>query len=362
MEHQVPDASATPDERDPLRELLLLAGPRPAAPAHRTQRVRGVVREAWQETLRVRRRQRQALFAAAVATAAVLAIVAHRVYLRNPSRPPGSITVVATLEAATGPVSLTESTGSHEKAEVTLEPERRTARHPIHQGTVLRTPGGTRAALRLSSGVSLRLDEATTVHLEKDDDVALEAGAVYVDAGDERSSQRQPVKIRTPYGIARDIGTRFEVRRLSSALRVRVRDGIVRLEQERRSHEVRRGTELVASRGGEVTRRAIPLQGALWEWVSRAAPPANIEGKPLSAFLEWVEREGGWRVQYADAELADTAATIIVHGSIDGLTPEESLDVVLATCGLTHRIEDGSIVISSSQPSRGRGPREEPQR
>ncbi|MPY89741.1 MAG: hypothetical protein GEU99_17695 [Luteitalea sp.] len=355
MEHQVPETNAMSDERDPLHELLRLAGPRPAVPADRSARVRLAVRDRWHDTVRVRRRQRQGLFAAAVLAAAALMIVATRVTLRPPARPPAATpaAVIASVEAATGPFSLTEHTGRQDEAEVTLDPGNRLSSHPIHQGALVRTPAGTRAAIRLHGGVALRLDEATTVQLENDEDVVLEAGAVYVDTGDEGSSPRQRVEIRTPYGIARDVGTRFEVRRLASGVRVRVRDGLVRLQQETRCHEVRRGTELVTSSAGEVTRRTIPLQGVLWDWVSRAAPPANIEGKPLTAFLDWVEREGGWHVRFADASLARTAATTIVHGSIDGLTLEESLDVVLAACGLAHRIEGGSVVISSSRALRG---------
>jgi hypothetical protein len=40
----------------------------------------------------------------------------------------------------------------------------------------------------------------------------------------------------------------------------------------------------------------------------------------------------------------------VLHGSIEGLTPEQSLGVVLPGCGLAHRIDGGALRIEPAAP------------
>ena len=75
------------------------------------------------------------------------------------------------------------------------------------------------------------------------------------------------------------------------------------------------------------------------------APPLEIEGVALSAFLERIAREHGWDVRYRDAALAREATTIVLHGSVNGLSPREALDVAIATSGLQHRLENGELTV-----------------
>jgi hypothetical protein len=53
-------------------------------------------------------------------------------------------------------------------------------------------------------------------------------------------------------------------------------------------------------------------------------------------------------VRFENDTLAAAASTIIINGSVDGLTPEEALRSVLATCGLTHRIDGTVVTITGS--------------
>ena len=79
-------------------------------------------------------------------------------------------------------------------------------------------------------------------------------------------------------GVARDIGTRFEVRFNGSALRVRVRDGLVRLSQSRQSHDAGPGDELTLDGKGIVVRRLVPVYGASWAWAVALARPFESGG------------------------------------------------------------------------------------
>lgn len=422
--------------RDLLGDLLRAAGPRQPAPAERALRVRAAVHEEWRDMLRTRLRHRRQLLgvAALLATAAAVVLTTRGSLPGRVVAPPPPAAIIATLEA--GSARLGGGAGAADPAARGGAAARDAGRPlavgaAITAGSVIRTPDGAHAALRLGGGTALRLDERTTVVIESDHELRLEAGALYADTGDAlAASTHMPLRIQTPYGIVRDIGTRFEIRLLppvaagagassgppsssasgsgsalatastgtsgddsaagrgraadgqasagtgagsgtnasaqragaargavadtdpaiqGAAVRVRVRDGAVRVDRGDRADTAQRGVELTAGATGRAAHRAIPLHGAEWDWVTRAAPPANIEGATLARVLDWVERESGRHIRFAEAGLAATAATTIVHGSVEGLTPEESLGAVLATCGLRFRIQGEDIVIASNQ-------------
>jgi ferric-dicitrate binding protein FerR (iron transport regulator) len=231
-------------------------------------------------------------------------------------------------------------------------------------GSTITTSNGT-LAMSFTSGVHLRLDASTTVRVESATDLAIERGAVYVDSGNARPAVDllpgtpaprpagiPPISVHTTSGIVRDIGTRFEVRLVGAGIRIRVRDGQVRLTDEHGA-DVRAdaGEELFSRPDGSdrsINRRPIAAAGSEWEWVERAAPPFSMEGKTLGELLDWVSREGAWTVTFADRGFSQSARATVIHGRPDqlkGMTVAEVLDVVLRTCGLRHRIDHDRVVI-----------------
>jgi hypothetical protein len=94
--------------------------------------------------------------------------------------------------------------------------------------------------------------------------------------------------------------------------------------------------------------------GADWDWIVRAVRTPPIEGRSLAEFLAWVEREGGRQIRFRDRALERSAATTIVYGAIDGLSVEEALSVVLPTCGLAHRTDNGTVLIFAADEPRSR--------
>jgi ferric-dicitrate binding protein FerR (iron transport regulator) len=313
---------------DRLEELLQLSGPRPEPPVDRFERARAAAHAAWQAELQARRRRtaiRTALFG--LAAAAVLVLVVARA--RRVDAPPAPGAVVATVEAISGPTRLDGSL---------LAPG-----DEIRGNAAVRTERGGRATLRLANGVELRLDAGTEVRFPAAAAVALDRGGIFVDTGAAGAARR--VEIRTSAGIARDVGTAFEVRMVADAMRVRVRGGLVNLESGGAIHQAGRAVELMADRSG-VARRVVPLTGPDWSWVALAAAAFDVDGKTLAAFLDWAAREGGWSVTLADEALRKSASTIVLRGSIDGLTPAQALETILPTCGLTHRIEGDRLVVS----------------
>src|SRR5918999_87599 len=152
--------------------------------------------------------------------------------------------------------------------------------------------------------------------------------------------------------VIRDIGTRYEVRLSDQELRVRVRDGRVEVSSAFGMREADRGGQLRVTSSGILSGRA-PTSGADWDWIVRATPPPQLEGRPLPEFLAWAEREGGRPIRFADPALERANAATIVYGAIEGLTVEEALDVVLPSCGLA-RLTDGNVItIVAADDGRG---------
>ncbi len=323
-------------EDDEVADLLRLAGPRHMPPEERRARVRGSVRAEWQQAVQ-RHRGRRLKAWAGVALASAAACVLVFFYTVPRSITPPVLLTLGSIERVVGDASL-----MHASAKERIEKLKVGGSVPSEG--VIRTGADGIVGLRLANGTSVRLDSSTELRLLDNTRLALEQGAVYVDSGSDAGSE---VEVLTPMGTARDIGTRFEVRLVGPVLRVRVRDGRVRLDAGGLAAEAVAGWELTRSGGGEIARRAIALSGADWDWAARAAAPFPIEGQSLGAFLQWIEREGGWRMKFADPVLERSASRVILHGSIEGLTPADALNVVLPTCGLTHRRSGDTVIVET---------------
>jgi hypothetical protein len=222
-------------------------------------------------------------------------------------------------------------------------------------------PSGRRGflALRLANGAAVRIDDRARVRIASASTLELRQGALYVDSGNGEGSRRggNTVEVLTRFGVVHEVGTQFEVRVENAAegsLRVRVREGAVRLQQNEAAHTAQAGEEITLLAAGILERRAVETAGEVWSWVLAAAPALDIENVSLRTYLEWVARETGWRVRYADTELESEAATILLHGTIEGLRPDESVTVVLPGSGLGHRIEGGVLRVFRLRPAKTR--------
>lgn len=344
-ENHEPTAEAGSEE-DVVGRLLHLAGPRPAAAENVFQQVREVAHAAWRAKVHAhaarRRARRRAYGQLAIAATLVLALGASFLLWQKSGGGVGRQEPVAMVAALHGEAWLLPA-----GQEAAGEPLRLGG--AISAGAKLATGPEGRLALHLASGGTARLDRGSRLVLTTATTVtttvlALERGAVYLDSGDGPGK----LEVRTPLGVARDVGTQFEMRLLDDGLHLQVREGAVELEHRGTTHAAPAGTALTLSADGSLERHAAASHGEGWDWILDVSPGFELEGRTVAELLGWVVRETGWQLTWADDGARQKAALSVAHGSIAGLAPGEALDVVLPGSGLTHRIEDGRLVVASA--------------
>ena len=209
---------------------------------------------------------------------------------QGPARALAPAQPLATIEALSGAARLMSS--SERAGRTGVVAGRATA---FERETAWTRPGGGLAALRLASGASVRIDRGTRLRLMSETTMMLGRGD-HLRRFRQRAAGDRPLEVRTPLGVARDIGTRFEVRFDGSALRVRVRDGLVRLTQSRQSHDAKSGGRADARWKGP--RRAAPrarCMGQSWAWADALANPFESGGAIVcvSSWTGSLERMAG---------------------------------------------------------------------
>lgn len=328
------------DPGDFAESLLRAAGPRPQPDEQLTREVATAVHEHWRTVLATRRRpgrSRRVWAAAAIAAAAMLLLWVSG-GIRGPNRAGRTTTPLGTVELVSGAAWLRSPAAREDARPAPID-------GAIGRGWVTETGADGHLALRLQGGAQVRLDVDTVARWSSAASVSLERGGLYVDSGDRSSSV--PITVRTPTTVARELGTRFEVRFDGARSLLRVREGGVAFRTPRTRATARRGDELTWSEARGLRRRRVPVSGEIWSWVLDAAPPFTLEGNTLEPFLAWVARETGWEIRFVDAALRRSLADATLHGSLVGVRPDEAPASVLPALGLRSRLEDGVLLVEA---------------
>jgi ferric-dicitrate binding protein FerR (iron transport regulator) len=316
-----------------VERLLEAAGPGPEVPADGAERVKELIRPQWRERASAKARQRRLLWAGGLAAAAAMFIAAiYLPSLRPTTTAPTQQGIILAL--LDGPVKVVPP-GSRA---TTLEAA--DSGTEIPRGSLVRTPPGNRAALRLTETRSLRLDVNTEVRLDSETSISLDSGAVYVSSSEDAGAG---IEVRTALGTASDIGTQFEVRLAGATLDIKVREGLVSLARGSEEYRVAEGIVLSVLADGGVSTASITPYDPAWAWTQEIAPPFEIEGRSVLAFLD--SGETGVTIQFADREVEQLAATTILHGAIEGLTPSQAPAVILPSCRLAATWAPGTLVV-----------------
>ena len=327
------DRSSPSDET--ISRLLQLAGHRPPIPEWDTAVVKRAARAEWQKKVTSRRRRTLYRRVGGFLAAAAVLLVALGLWL-IPTGPDTSLQV-ATFES--GAVTAWNARGSESTGPALGD--------AIFAGTSVET-AQSRAAFRLADGTSVRLDSRTRLRWLSETAMELDHGAVYLDSGPSAGG----LEVRTPLGIARDVGTQFEVRYPShdsqeASLRIRVREGLVALSRNGDVHEIEPGVELEVQPDGRVERREVPVWGSEWSWVLEAAPVTDFRGRLVREYLEWAAREQGWQLRFDDDEAEQRANETNYTADTDA--SESSLELVLLGTTLSYRLQDGELQIYATR-------------
>lgn len=317
-----------------IEKVLKAAGPREKPPLEIERALREGLRKEWRAVVAERRsrdRRRAFALAAGVMAAAIGAWLA----IPNFTAPAQD---AGTIALATGELHVKSGRFGR------WEPAVRGA--PVKTGETLATEPTGRGAITLAGGVSVRLDLGTRIKVTAADRLVIARGAVYVDAGADATAAA-PLEIVTAAGSVRHLGTQYEVRVLEGGVRVRVREGMVEWRTGAGPATSGRAGEQLTISGGRIERGRVEPHDQAWDWAAAAAPGIDVEGLPLTGFLDWAARELGRRVEFTTPDVAREAATVVLHGSVTGLSPSEALQTVLATTRMQASLTDGLILVAA---------------
>jgi ferric-dicitrate binding protein FerR (iron transport regulator) len=215
---------------------------------------------------------------------------------------------------------------------------------PLRVGDRLTSTGPVLVAL--NRGGTVRIAAGSSIEVTAAASLSLGRGLIYVDIPSE-SGTTPPLRVSTPAGAIEHVGTEFELKSDGQSVRVRVREGRIRFLGEGAPLLADAGTELLATPGKAPAAGSIDVYGGDWLWAAALAPDYEIEGMPLIGFLQWVSRELGRSLDFADVNTRQIADRTILHGSISHQAPIDAIANVLATTSLTYELRGSTLWVRS---------------
>lgn len=204
------------------------------------------------------------------------------------------------------------------------------------------------ALILLTQGGTLRIAAGSVIGMETASQLQLERGAIYVDKPVGLSSSAR-LRVATRAGLVEHLGTEFEILSNDQFVRIRVREGQVRFSGASGVQLASAGTQLLTTSDGQVTRQPVPTYGSDWQWTAALAPEFAVEGRTLDDYLQWISRELGRPVVFADVRARESAQHTILHGAIHSPATLDALAEVLSSTSLTYELADGVIRVHSNQ-------------
>lgn len=194
------------------------------------------------------------------------------------------------------------------------------------------------ATVRLADGSVVRLGPSTRLRVDPDPatrEVSLSGRAFFAVASD----PSRPFSVRTVHGVARVLGTSFELKSDESDLQLTVVEGRVELSAGERGVEVGRGERSGIAAGQVQEPVAIDDADEVLRWIGTFLV---FQSTPLAAAVREVERAYDLRVSIVDAEVA----TRTVTATFMNQSAEEVLEVLCSVVDARCHFEPEGIVIS----------------
>ena len=206
---------------------------------------------------------------------------------------------------------------------------------PASQSWTVETRTGEQRSVTLADGSRLHLDGATRLTLDRRDPrtVRLEAGRALFEVAHDA---RHPFSVAVGEATVTDLGTVFDITRLTDGARVGVSEGVVRFDGAGGAETLRAGEGLTAI-GGLVTRRPVE-EGAVAGWRDGRL---TYQAETLRVVAQDLARELGRPVVIEEPLGARRfTGSLDVRGDQPGLKArlELLLEVVIVTDGETWRL------------------------
>ena len=312
------------DSNNTVARQLARAGARLRAPEAVEAQVRAAVESAWHETVQAQRRKTTRKVTVRWALAASIAALGIAALFYASNRAGLATPAVATVAATQGSVLMSApGAGVEVIAPVgTALTNNSRLRVAVGGGVRIAMAG---AMLTVDADSELEFDDRAVIHLQR--------GRIYVD-GVTDSSAADRIRVLTPFGNVEHLGTRFEVVVRADGMRVRVRDGQVRVVNSGTQKTLFGSEEAALGSRGEWQTGFVAPFSAEWVWTEKLAPPYSIEGRTLTEFLNWFAERSGYALRFDTDTARRAAASALLHGSIDGLSARDALDAVMVTTKL----------------------------
>ena len=214
----------------------------------------------------------------------------------------------------------------------------------IVAGEYIRTHPNNRILVELTNGNVFKLDENSLVQLIDEEKIVLIDGQIYVETNENISNNK--LLISTKLGSIDHIGTQYSVKVEADSINISVREGAVFIQSEDLNKEIEHGFEVSLNKNGNYQQSAIDAFDSKWHWTQKIINEYNIQGKTISQYLKWISDKTGYPIVWDSNESKDLSTKVRLSGSIKGLTPIESLEVILPTTTFNYSISKTSIHIS----------------
>jgi len=330
-----------------VESLLEHAVPRPEPPREDEQVIREAVQAEWQ-AISGKRRARTRLARFAIAASLLLAVIASLNVLRDSGIVPVQ---VATISKSHGSIYLLgEQSELHKLSDLSA----------ITVGQKVVTGPDSGIGLEWGSGGSLRIDAETRVEFISAEAIYLRSGRIYFDstpseliASVSSGSDLTKFRIETDHGAVAHFGTQYMTETSSETLVVTVREGKVSIYGNYHDETALEGQRMEVVGYTRASVVNFPRHGSAWNWIEQTAPIADVDGRSVDEFLNWVSRETGLRIVYESPEAEQKASSGILRGKVD-MDPRSALAFRMMGEDLNWHIDGGTIKVSSIDENSGR--------
>ena len=332
---------------DAIEALLEQASPRLVPPGEDEHMIRDVVLIEWQ-AVTGRRRSRMRFMQFAVAASVLLGVAVSFNLLQDNSIAPMQ---VATIGKSHGAIYVLGEQSQLRKV---------TDQSVIMAGQTIKTDPESGIGLQWGNGGSLRIAENTLVEFVSSGAIYLRYGRVYFDstpaelvASISGGSEEVKLSIQTDHGTVTHAGTQYMTYTASNELTVSVREGQVSIDGNYHDTNVLEGQHLSIAGSARPIVTNFERYGPAWSWLEETSPIFDTDGRSVDAFLNWVSRETGLKVEYPDEATKQAAMDVVLKGRVN-MIPREALQFWLQGQDLSWYVDGGTIKVNAIDGSSGR--------